>query len=74
MGNDAGLVYTSAWHVNSAESSSFTWAMWRIFVLIRGDALANRQASGAKLAGHARSSILRSLPPRLSNRYPAVRK
>jgi hypothetical protein len=36
MGNDSGLVYTSAWHVNSAERSSFTWAMWRILIVIRG--------------------------------------
>ena len=37
VGNDSGLVYTSAWHVNSAERSSFTWAMWRIFIPIRGE-------------------------------------
>jgi hypothetical protein len=42
MGNDAGLVYTSAWHINSAEKSVFTWAMWRIFILIRGRRAAER--------------------------------
>jgi hypothetical protein len=36
MGNDSGLVYTSPWHVNSAERSSFTWAMWCILIVILG--------------------------------------
>ena len=73
MGNDAGLVYTSAWHVNSAERSSFTWAMWRIFILIRG-ALRNAQVSGAKLAGHARINTLRGPPGyRADTRSPQVR-
>ena len=74
MGNDAGLVYTSAWHVNSAERSRLTWAMWRIFILIRGGALRNAQVSSAKLAGHARINTLRGPPGyRADTRSPQVR-
>ena len=42
MGNDAGLVYTSVWYVNSAGRSSPRWAMRRIFMLRRGRRAAER--------------------------------